>query len=75
MKRFAVRSSDILMSCSGTIGKFVIIQNQYTEGIINQALLKITPANEILVDYLKYLLKDYISEHIAKHTKGSAIKI
>jgi type I restriction enzyme, S subunit len=74
MKRFTVHPGDILMSCSGTIGKLAVVQEKFTAGIINQALLKISPGNALKVDYLKYVLQDYISQFITRHTKGSAIK-
>lgn len=73
MKRFEVLAGDILMSCSGTIGKFVIIPRQFKKGIINQALLKITPKETISVDYLKYALQDYLSLSTT-HVKGATIK-
>jgi type I restriction enzyme S subunit len=73
MKRFEVSAGDILMSCSGTIGKFIIIPNSFIKGIINQALLKITPKENITVDYLKYALQDYLSQSTT-HIKGGAIK-
>lgn len=42
LKRFCVKSGDLIMSCSGTMGKFAIIPQDYKEGVINQALLKLT---------------------------------
>lgn len=42
LKRFSVKSGDLIMSCSGTMGKFAIIPNDYKVGVINQALLKLT---------------------------------
>jgi len=73
MKRFVVSAGDILMSCSGTIGKFVIIPKKFKKGIINQALLKITPKNETSSDFLKYALEEYLSSSNT-HFKGMAIK-
>ena len=73
MKRFEVSAGDILMSCSGTIGKFVIIPEKFKKGIINQALLKITPKENTTVDYLKYALQDYLALSTT-HIKGGAIK-
>ena len=44
MERFAVQPGDVLMSCSGvTLGKTGIVPPGAPKGIINQALLKITP--------------------------------
>ncbi len=74
MFRFSVKSGDILMSCSGTIGKFTYIKNDYIEGIINQALLKITPnLDQVSREYLQYALIDYLKNSIG-HIKGAAIK-
>ena len=41
MSRFSVSPGDILMSCSGTIGRTTIVPLNAPKGIINQALLKI----------------------------------
>lgn len=74
MKRFLVKENDILMSCSGTIGKLAIVSDKFSEGIINQALLKISPNKLLITKYLFYVLKNYIHQNMAKHVKGSAIK-
>ena len=55
--RFKVNSGDLIMSCSGTIGKVAIIPEGAKEGIINQALLKLTPHKEIDAHFLKYLME------------------
>jgi len=74
MKRFAVAPGDILMSCSGTIGKFTYVKYDYINGIINQALLKITPnLGQITREYLQYALVDYLKNSTG-HIKGGAIK-
>ena len=43
MKRFEVFAGDLLISCSGTMGKVAIVPENYKKGIINQALLKANP--------------------------------
>ena len=73
MKRFEVFSGDILMSCSGTIGRFVMIPRNFRKGIINQALLKITPNEEVDNQFLKFTLENYFSSNNS-HVKGIAIK-
>jgi type I restriction enzyme S subunit len=70
MKRFSVKENDLIISCSGTIGKVVIIEKDFKEGIINQALLKITPNENVIAKYLK-LFFDY---GINLDNRGSAIK-
>jgi type I restriction enzyme, S subunit len=42
MRRFAVQPNDIIMSCSGTMGKFARLPRNPVPGVINQALLKLT---------------------------------
>ena len=39
MKRFQVRKDDLIISCSGTVGKVSIIKDDDPNGIISQALL------------------------------------
>jgi type I restriction enzyme, S subunit len=72
LKRFAVQSGDIIMSCSGTIGKTHIIKKEFKLGIINQALLLIrldsNRCNETF--FTKQL--NLIVERLSK--SGSAIK-
>jgi len=43
MLRFEVFPGDLIMSCSGTMGKIAIVPEKSPKGIINQALLKLTP--------------------------------
>jgi len=74
MKRFSVNTGDMLMSCSGTIGKFTIVKEDYIKGIINQALLKITPdINKINNKFLLFVLGNFIQDG-SSHSKGAAIK-
>lgn len=55
MKRFQVKKDDLIISCSGTVGKVSIIRDNDPKGIISQALLLLrVDANKILPMYLKY---------------------
>ena len=55
LKRFQVKVNDLIISCSGTLGKVSIITDEDPKGIISQALLALRPDTEkILPDYLKY---------------------
>ena len=42
LRRFEIKESDFIISCSGTIGKICQIPQNFEKGIINQALLKVT---------------------------------
>lgn len=74
MIRFAVKPGDLIMSCSGTMGKITIIPDDAPAGIINQALLKLTPSSVINNKYLKYCFEDTITEQMNSNARGGAIK-
>ena len=49
LKRFECKTGDIIMSCSGTVGKMYTLPEDAHKGIINQALMKMT-LNGIVID-------------------------
>jgi len=71
MERFQVQPSDLLMSCSGTIGKIAVVPEEAPQGIINQALLKIRIDPEICrTEYIKYFLE---SDNFYRVVTGTAV--
>lgn len=55
MKRFQVQTDDLIISCSGTVGKVSIIEKEDQKGIISQALLLLRVNRDIILpQYLKY---------------------
>lgn len=71
LKRFKCMPGDIIMSCSGTIGKFFILPSNAEMGIINQALCKFTLGKHLLPEvFLLYM--NVLINNI--ETKGSGIK-
>ncbi len=75
MKRFELKAGDLIMSCSGTIGKVAIVPEGIPKGIINQALLKLTPKDVLNVSFLKYYMESLTFKiEIAKNSQGAAIK-
>ncbi len=75
MKRFELKSGDLIMSCSGTMGKVAIVPEGVKRGIINQALLKLTPKENLNVEFLRYwMISPYFIEELGKNTVGAAIK-
>ena len=75
MKRFELKPNDLIMSCSGTMGKVAIVPQDIQKGIINQALLKLTCKDKLKVDYLKlWMDSNQFVEEIEKNTVGAAIK-
>lgn len=75
MKRFSVSVGDLLMSCSGTMGKISIVPNGSPKGIINQALLKMTPNSKVNTGFMMYWFNsELFTKLIEENSGGSAIK-
>lgn len=73
MKRFKVSPGDLLMSCSGvTLGRVAIVPPVAPNGIINQALLKITPSSSLKGEYLKLLMRSQYFQKILWKVSGWA---
>ena len=57
LKRFTVKNNDLIISCSGTVGKISIIKETDPKGIISQALLILRfDKNKVLPLYMYYFL-------------------
>lgn len=75
MKRFELKAGDLIMSCSGTMGKVAIVPNEFKKGIINQALLKISPSNKISNVFLKlWMQSESFQESLKIYSGGAAIQ-
>lgn len=60
LSRFKIKPNDLIISCSGTIGKISVIKQSDKTGVINQALLILRlDTSQILICYLKYYLECY----------------
>lgn len=58
LKRFIVKEDDLIISCSGTVGRVSIIKKNDPKGIISQALLLLRPNTEIIFpEFLHYFFK------------------
>lgn len=75
MKRFELFPGDLIMSCSGTMGKVAIVPNEIKKGIINQALLKLTPSKKVDAIFLKlWMQSESFQESLSKYSQGAAIQ-
>ncbi|MYF55346.1 hypothetical protein F4225_06210 [Candidatus Poribacteria bacterium] len=76
MHRFSVSPGDFIVSCSGTIGRIFQISPDAPQGVINQALLKITTNDEFVYDQYFYILFEWdeFQNKIIDSTQGGAIK-
>ena len=60
LKRFTTYTDDLIISCSGTVGKVSIIKHDDPKGIISQALLTLrVNKDSILPEFLKYFFSSY----------------
>lgn len=76
MIRFTVREGDFIVSCSGTIGMIYQIPTNAPEGIINQALLKLT-INSLKINpsfFYLYFMWESFNKRIVDDTQGGAMK-
>jgi len=73
---FKIKARDFIVSCSGTIGRIIMLPDNSKPGIINQALLRIR-IDERLISH-KFFLYLFRSEIFQKlilvETRGSAMK-
>ena len=69
LKRFEVKSGDIIMSCSGTIGEFFEIPVDAERGLMNQALLKFTLNQRINKRYFLFTM-EFVKDSFDKKGTG-----
>ena len=75
MKRFELFSGDLIMSCSGTMGKIAIVPENIKKGIINQALLKLSPSKKVSTVFLKlWIQSESFQDSLKKYSGGAAIQ-
>jgi type I restriction enzyme S subunit len=72
MKRFELRPNDLIMSCSGTMGRVAIVPEGIRQGIINQALLKLTPTAKVSGAFLKFWMESQVFQDALKEYAGGA---
>ncbi|MDA3047579.1 restriction endonuclease subunit S [Campylobacter sp. JMF_08 NE1] len=76
LEAFMACGGDLLISCSGTIGKILELPQNVEKGIINQALLKITLDNEKILNsfFVLFFQSPKMQKEILENTIGTAIK-
>jgi type I restriction enzyme, S subunit len=76
MLGFQIRPGDFLVSCSGTIGRIVIVPESVKSGVINQALLRIRLNTEIIdpTFFLFQFRSGEMQRLIVENTQGGAMQ-
>lgn len=75
LEAFTVRPGDLIISCSGTLGRIAELHANSRVGIINQALLKIKLNSKVVLnDYFILLFRsDFIQDRIYLEALGTAM--
>ena len=76
MKGFAVRENDLLVTCSGTVGRIAQVPVDAAPGVINQALLRIrADSKHVRPTFLHMALQsDHIQRVLTGFTRGTGLK-
>ncbi len=75
MREFSVNTNDLIVSCSGTLGRVAIVEEQSPRGIINQALLRIRPHKNVSPIFLKSALEsDEVQRQLIAFSHGSGLQ-
>lgn len=75
MSQFEVHPGDLIMSCSGTMGRVAIVPKNVTKGIINQALLRLTPKDGVDARFVKlWIESDDFQQRLKSNAMGAAIE-
>lgn len=74
MQGFEVLPGDIIVSCAGTIGETYIMPENIEQGIINQALMRVTLPSGINKKFFQYYFDSNLKKSAQEESNGSAIK-
>ncbi|MDL0114193.1 restriction endonuclease subunit S [Campylobacter felis] len=74
MKNFELLPDDLIVSCSGTIGKIAIVPKEAKRGIINQALLRLRLTSTQTTSKSLKLILDNLNNPFEEKAHGVALK-
>ena len=76
LKRFTVEPNDLLVSCSGTLGRITVIRKGDPTGIISQALLILRPdSKKVLPDFLYYFLTSPEGQYLLLGASHGSVQV
>lgn len=73
MQGFEVRPGDVIISCAGTIGETYILPDDIEQGIINQALMRVTIVPSIDKKFFQLFFDARLKRNAQSQSNGSAI--
>lgn len=76
LRRFRVQPGDLLISCSGTVGRVSIVMDDDPDGIISQALLILRPqTGEIIPEYLRWFLSTREGQNALTNASHGSVQL
>lgn len=76
LKRFTVRPGDLVISCSGTLGKITVIREDDPIGIISQALLILRPdIAKVSSNFLYYFLTSPEGQYLLLGASHGSVQV
>jgi type I restriction enzyme S subunit len=76
LRRFRVQSGDLLISCSGTVGRVSIVMDDDPDGIISQALLILRPqTGEIIPEYLRWFFSTREGKNALTNASHGSVQV
>ena len=73
MRRFEVKPGDYIITCDGTLGKFIRLPETIEKGIISASLLRLTLNENVTCKYFEYLWETYVLGELVKDTRNTAL--
>ena len=76
MEAFSLQTNDLIISCSGTLGRVYRIPKEAASGIIDQALLRIRPDyNQISSEFLEHFFESVMMQRfLTGFSRGSGLQ-
>ena len=74
MRGFEISVGDIIVSCAGTIGETYVVPDDFEQGIINQALMRMKIFQPMYIPYFLLYFDSVLKRNAQSGSKGSAIK-
>ena len=73
MFRFEVKPGDYIITCDGTLGKYIRLPQGIERGIISASLLRITLNNQIVPKFFEYLWDGFVMPRLTSDIRNSAL--
>jgi len=75
LSAFEVKPGDLIISCSGTVGRIAVVPAWAKPGIINQALLKLTLNQGIVLNsFFVFMFRHRVREVLIAGARGAAMQ-